>query len=418
MHDAVSGQYHAYLSHDALTEEQMVYLKLKMQTMVPGCDIYTHMDGMKDQSMIESNVMESDVFVAFVTEGYLKYHNCRRELVTLPPSASHVPVWLRPCSLRRLFPASHAPWPLPVHPLFLRCPRTGCHASKKVTAIHSKKPMILLTDGGPLRGAKKPVTAEALRAVLSHVDEEGVCSVKEHNACERLIATIETGSTEHLKKKELNDLLVKLQEPKSSKLMVKLQAHLRGAAVRLNWLDAAYEVNIRLESASGLKAADSNGKSDPFIKFKLNRKTQQSKTVKRTVDPVWNEDFTFCAKKGTLLAQPLEVSVYDDDKFSFDDILGKLDVDLKPVLDGLEEKQETTVTLNFDTQGSVKLRLSWSWYVATRIYSTPRSSSRTCATPVHTTSLCVVPSTLARYASPRPGSSPLRYSFESRRLAD
>ena len=82
MHDAVSGQFHAYLSHDALTEEQMVYLKLKMQTMVPGCDIYTHIDGMKDQSMIESNVIESDVFVAFVTEGYLKYSNCRRELVT------------------------------------------------------------------------------------------------------------------------------------------------------------------------------------------------------------------------------------------------------------------------------------------------------------------------------------------------
>ena len=288
----------------------------------------------------------------------------------------------------------------------------------KVTAIHNKKPILLLLNAGSKKGDTKPLTADKMREQLNRLDEEGVCSQKEHNAAERLIKVIESGSTEHFKKKELNDLLVQLQEPKSTKLMIKLQAHLRGAAVRLNWLDAFYEMNITLESASGLKAADSNGKSDPFIKFKLNRKTQQSKTVKRTVDPVWNEDFTFCAKKGTLLAQPLEVSVYDDDKFSFDDILGKLDVDLKPVLDGLEEKQETTVTLNFDTQGSVKLRLSWSWYVATRIYSTPRSSSRTCATPVHTTSLCVVPSTLARYASPRPGSSPLRYSFESRRLAD
>ena len=107
-----------------------------------------------------------------------------------------------------------------------------------MTAIHNKKPIILLLNGGKKRGATKPVSADNLRVALAHIDEEGTCTQKEHNAAERLIKTIESGSTEHLKKKELNDLLVKLQEPKSSKLMIKLQAALRGAAVRLDCLDS------------------------------------------------------------------------------------------------------------------------------------------------------------------------------------
>ena len=77
--------------------------------------------------------------------------------------------------------------------------------------------------------------------------------------------------------------------------------------VRLNWLDAMYEVNVTLLSASGLKAADSNGKSDPYIKLKLNRREQHSRTEKKTLDPVYNEDFTWMAKKGTVLSKPLEL---------------------------------------------------------------------------------------------------------------
>ena len=205
------------------------------------------------------------------------------------------------------------------------------------------------------------MTADSLRVTLTHLDEEGVCSQKEHNAAERLIKTIESGSTEHLKKKELNDLLVQMQEPKATKLMIKLQSHLRGAAVRQNWLDAMYEVTIKLDSATGLKAADSNGKSDPYAKLKMGKKEYTSRTEKKTVSPVWNQEFTYMGKKGTLLAKPLQVQVFDDDKFSFDDKLGGVDVDLRPVLDTLDEKEETVITGNFDTQGSVMLRVSWSW---------------------------------------------------------
>ena len=125
---------------------------------------------------------------------------------------------------------------------------------------------------------------------------------------------------------------------------------------------------MTLLSASGLKAADSNGKSDPYIKLKLNRREEQSRTERKTLDPTYNQDFTWMAKKGTVLAKPLQVQVFDHDALSFDDKLGGLDVDLRPLLDPLDEKETTVVSLNFDTEGSVRLKLSWSWFKPIEVF--------------------------------------------------
>ena len=118
--------------------------------------------------MLETNVMESDLFVAMITNDYLNFANCRKELTT---------------------------------------------------ALHNKKLMILLLDAGASKGDTKPMTAKELRVHLSRLDEEvGEFTQKEHNAAERLIKVIESGSMEHLKKKELSDLLKLLQacHPSSS----------------------------------------------------------------------------------------------------------------------------------------------------------------------------------------------------------
>ena len=50
------------------------------------------------------------------------------------------------------------------------------------------------------------------------------------------------------------------------------------------------EINIL--SASGLKAADIGGKSDPFCIVKLCNAHAQTHTCKKTLDPVWNRSFT------------------------------------------------------------------------------------------------------------------------------
>eukprot|EP00300_Choanocystis_sp_HF-7_P042715 c9422_g1_i1.p1 GENE.c9422_g1_i1~~c9422_g1_i1.p1 ORF type:complete len:561 (+),score=135.46 c9422_g1_i1:142-1683(+) len=80
----------------------------------------------------------------------------------------------------------------------------------------------------------------------------------------------------------------------------------------------------------GLKAMDLNGFSDPYIVFgggllDLNKDEGRSATVKKSLDPAWDEAMTFKLSAATpvaLASLPVLVVVYDEDKTSKDDIIG------------------------------------------------------------------------------------------------
>ena len=84
-------------------------------------------------------------------------------------------------------------------------------------------------------------------------------------------------------------------------------------------------------------------------------------TVKKTVHPIWDQEFAFRGKKEVMLAKPLHVRVYDDDVISGDDKIGECFVDLAPLVEKLQEEEETSVEAAFDTQGVVSLRVKWIW---------------------------------------------------------
>ena len=52
-------------------------------------------------------------------------------------------------------------------------------------------------------------------------------------------------------------------------------------------------LTVTLLRGSGLAAADSNGKSDPYVKLSLGKSKAKSKTIPKTLDPEWNEKFEF-----------------------------------------------------------------------------------------------------------------------------
>ena len=314
LHAPVAGSFHAFLSHDAISEKTMQMLEIRLEKLIPTCNVFIHTDGMKDGSMIETNVIESDVFVAMVNDTYLNYANCRRELVA---------------------------------------------------ALHAKKKMILLLDAGSKSGDTRPVTAETLRLQLELLDERPEFTDQERRAAERLIKVVESGSMEHLKKKELSDLLGIIQGPKASKAVLKLQKAFRGAAERLHWLDSLIEVSVTLQSGHGLMAADSNGKSDPYAKLQLGKHAHTSHIKYKTLDPVWSQKFTWKGRKGALLKTPLHVKVYDHDTFSFDDYLGEAMIHLAPLVEEIAEHQEQEITCPLETQGGIVLKFSWAWYDAT-----------------------------------------------------
>ena len=86
-------------------------------------------------------------------------------------------------------------------------------------------------------------------------------------------------------------------------------------------------LRVDVFDGKGLPAADKNGFSDPYCKFKLNEETvHKTKICKKTLNPVWEENFETPIQSRT--ASKFKVKVYDWDQFGDDDYLGEADIDL------------------------------------------------------------------------------------------
>nr|POE99522.1 uncharacterized protein pyuk71.03c [Quercus suber] len=113
--------------------------------------------------------------------------------------------------------------------------------------------------------------------------------------------------------------------------------------------------NLRVEvlDAADLPAADRNGYSDPYCRFKLDGKEiHKTKTQKKTLHPAWNEFFEVQIRSRT--TAKFEVNVYDWDFGDKADHLG----DAAIPLDVLEPFVAQEVTLGLDGKsGAVRLRM-------------------------------------------------------------
>jgi hypothetical protein len=103
------------------------------------------------------------------------------------------------------------------------------------------------------------------------------------------------------------------------------------------------QLSVKLHSASGLKAKDINGKSDPYVIFKFGTEAEVCSNVKgKTLTPQWEESFVISERMSAthMLSGKLSVTVMDKDAGavhdmfdSTDDKLGECVVSLS-VLDG------------------------------------------------------------------------------------
>jgi Ca2+-dependent lipid-binding protein len=62
-----------------------------------------------------------------------------------------------------------------------------------------------------------------------------------------------------------------------------------------------------------------------------------------------------------LLEKPLHIKLYDYDVLSFDDPLGGVNIDLLPLIEKMAEDEVKETIRDLDTQGSVRLKISWRW---------------------------------------------------------
>ncbi|SMN18742.1 similar to Saccharomyces cerevisiae YML072C TCB3 Lipid-binding protein, localized to the bud via specific mRNA transport [Maudiozyma saulgeensis] len=110
-------------------------------------------------------------------------------------------------------------------------------------------------------------------------------------------------------------------------------------------------LNLNIVSGTGLLSADRNGKSDPFVTIYVNRqKVFKSKTIKKTLDPVWNEKTS--VRIQSLSRDELLFNVLDWDRTGDNDDLGVTILDMKSI----KPNQNYSWDCPLNTQGSIKLQ--------------------------------------------------------------
>uniref|UniRef100_A0A669BDG7 Multiple C2 and transmembrane domain containing 1 n=1 Tax=Oreochromis niloticus TaxID=8128 RepID=A0A669BDG7_ORENI len=85
-------------------------------------------------------------------------------------------------------------------------------------------------------------------------------------------------------------------------------------------------VSISLIEGRGLQPMDANGLSDPYVKFRMGHQKYKSKTISKTLNPQWREQFDFHLydEQGGFV----DITVWDKDAGKKDDFMGRCTIDL------------------------------------------------------------------------------------------
>jgi hypothetical protein len=142
-------------------------------------------------------------------------------------------------------------------------------------------------------------------------------------------------------------------------------------------------VKVHLHCGHNLRAMDDTNKdgkkdtSDPYCTLSMHDTKHRGKTIQKTINPRWEQDFEFrgetegdIAGEATLtlrelLEAPLELNVMDEDRFMGRDDLAKNEhlgmavLDLCDLMTTSDFKQEMRTRVELDTQGSVELTIKW-----------------------------------------------------------
>ncbi|XP_051959294.1 double C2-like domain-containing protein alpha [Xyrauchen texanus] len=100
---------------------------------------------------------------------------------------------------------------------------------------------------------------------------------------------------------------------------------------------ATSSLHCTVIKAKGLKPMDFNGLADPYVKLHLlpgacKANKLKTKTVRNTLNPVWNETLTYCGiTVEDMYRKTLRVSVCDEDKLTHNEFIGESRVALRRV---------------------------------------------------------------------------------------
>ncbi|XP_057310416.1 calcium-dependent protein kinase C-like isoform X2 [Hydractinia symbiolongicarpus] len=83
------------------------------------------------------------------------------------------------------------------------------------------------------------------------------------------------------------------------------------------------ELQVEIREAKNLIPMDPTGQSDPYVKIKLHPKKEKTKVMKKNLNPVWNNSFSFRINKQDF-DKRLRVQVWDWDMATKNDFMGSM----------------------------------------------------------------------------------------------
>ncbi|KAJ1287403.1 hypothetical protein BS78_02G007600 [Paspalum vaginatum] len=100
---------------------------------------------------------------------------------------------------------------------------------------------------------------------------------------------------------------------------------------------------VRVLRGVNLVSRDAKG-SDPYVVLSLEGQKLKTGVMKKTVNPVWNEELTLAVRNAST---PINLEVFDKDTFSKDDQMGDAEFDVEPLMQivqmDLEDIRDGTV---------------------------------------------------------------------------
>ena len=118
-------------------------------------------------------------------------------------------------------------------------------------------------------------------------------------------------------------------------------------------------IEVVVNMAYGLLAADLNGKSDPYVIVYCAGMRRKTRVIRRTLAPVWEETFYFRGCLDDFLKSGIYFEVYDWDEVGSADVLGEVKVHLEPELRLATEPVVKECMEALHPQGNIVFSHTW-----------------------------------------------------------
>ncbi|NXV02414.1 SYT1 protein, partial [Cettia cetti] len=150
------------------------------------------------------------------------------------------------------------------------------------------------------------------------------CSKKKPKKKERIgLCAVSNSTTTNLVQPDMEDLEQEVEQKRRGKLQYSLEYDFR-----------IQELKVGVKRAVELKAMDSGGTSDPYVIVYLTsnlKRRYETKVYRKTLNPIFNESFTFQVPQAEVSESTLVMQLYDFNRFSKHDIIGEVRLPLASV---------------------------------------------------------------------------------------